>query len=339
MKIFMSLLAKTTLSLFFLGGLFSCEKENVPVEESEPLNASINAMNTVKITSTGMNFDAPDEIPSGWNTFEYTNGTSAPHFFLLVKIPDTITLEEYRQEVTVPFNEWLWELVDDPLAAPTLPKWFAEATNYGGSGIVSPGETAVTSMNLPSGNYIIECYIKMPGSHAEMIDELSEKPGGIFHSFPVNGMLKQLTVTTDETKEKKPRPTITIDVTREGFVHDNDIQRPGMHTFAVEFENRKGDLFIPDVHLVRLDEGNGADIGELNSWMHWINNLGEEDEGLMTPAPAGFTFLGGSQELTKGGTTYFQANLKPGSYALISEYPDSKTGKYLYDFSVGPKGK
>ena len=319
MKIFMSLLAKATVSLFFLGGLFSCEKENLPMEVSEPLNASINAMNTVKIASTGMNFNAPDEIPSGWNTFKYTNGTNAPHFFLLVKIPTTKSLEDYRTEVTVPFNNWVREMRTNPNALPLIEPWFfTEAINYGGSGLIDPGKTAVTSINLEPGNYIIECYVKMPN--------------GDFHS--VHGMLEQLTVTEETTRDKEPKADVTINVKNNGLHLDNEIRRPGMHTFKAEFE---GGTNAADVHLVRIDDVGTANVSELNGWMHWINNLGLENEGLMTPAPEGFTFLGGTQELELGGTTYFQAVLKPGTYALISEVPDPEGTGHYYEFSVKPK--
>ena len=330
MKIFMSLLAKATLSVFFLGGLFSCEKEQLSSQELDPVNASIQSMNTVKITSTGMNFDAPDEIPSGWTTFEYTNGTALPHFFLLVKVPDGITLDQYSTELTIPFNEWLWELIDDPNAAPDFPDWFFVSSNSGGSGIIDPGQTAVTSINLPPGNYFMECYIKMPGNHLD-------KPGGVFHSFPVNGttgMVKQLTVTTEKTKEKEPKPDITIDVTPTGYVLDKEITRPGLHTFAVQYEAGPA-----DVHLVRLNETTKEDLLNLNSWMYWMNNLGAPNEGMMAPAPAGFSFLGGAQELSTGGTTYFQALLKPGKYALIAEWPDSMASGYYHKFEVGGKNK
>ena len=331
MKTFMSFLAKATLLTFFFGSFYSCEKEELNSENNDTLNASVKAMNRVQISSTGMNFHAPDEIPSGWNTFEYANLTELPHFFLLVQIPEGKTLEEYRREVTVPFNAWLWELASgNSEAVPGLAPWFwTEALNFGGSGIIDPGKTAVTSINLPPGNYIIECYIKMPGGNWE-------KPGGVFHSFPVNGMVKQLTVTTEKTKDKEPKADISIDVTTGGYVLDKEIRRPGLHTFAVEYE---AGPTLADVHLVRLDGATGEDVDKLNSWMHWMNNLGEENEGLMTPAPAGFTFLGGAQELETGGTTYFQALLKPGKYALIAEWPDSKASGYYYEFSVGGKNK
>ena len=96
------------LALCFLLGFFnmSCEKEEMNTSNLEVANASVKALNTVKITSTGMNFLAPDEIPSGWNTFSYQNKGHVPHFYLLVKVPEGKTLEEYRNEITVPFNEW-----------------------------------------------------------------------------------------------------------------------------------------------------------------------------------------------------------------------------------------
>lgn len=322
MKTALPFLAKAILLIFLLGTFPSCEKESVTSESSDILNASVKSLNTVEITSTGMNFFAPDEIPSGWNTFEYTNGTSVPHFFLLVKVPLDKSLEEYHSEITVPFNNILKLMRgENPDGPATLPLWFSEVKNFGGSGLIDPGKTAVTSVNLEPGNYMIECYVKMPN--------------GDFHSFPENGMLKQLTVTEEDSKGKEPKADVSIDVTAGGYVLDHEISRPGMHTFAVEYEG--GDL-TADVHLVRFDGATEEDLQELNFWMHWAN-ISEEAEGLMTPAPAGFTFLGGAQELEKGGTTYFQALLKPGTYALIAEWPDSMADNFYYEFTVGGKKK
>lgn len=316
----------------FLGRIFfclllatfiaSCEKEEMDNSNLEFANASVKSMNMVKITSTGMNFDAPDEIPSGWNTFSYMNKTDEPHFFILVKIPDDKTLEEYTVEVTEPFNAWLdsWRL-GAPAANHGISLWFFfEAFNVGGSGLVDPGKTAITSVNLEPGNYIIECYVKMPN--------------GDFHS--IAGMVDQLTVTDEEYKSLEPKPDVSINIDAQGLHLEDEIENPGLHTFSVDF----GAGSNADVHLVRIENPETANRDDLKKWMYWGNIIGFETEGFMTPAPDGFSFLGGTQELAKGGHTYFQAVLKPGTYALISEVSyydlegDVQINNYYEEFTI-----
>ena len=306
------------LFLLFLLGFFviSCEKEDLN-ENIDTADASIKAFNSVKITSTGMNFHAPDEIPSGWTTFKYENKTNELHFFLLIKIPDDISLETYHKEVTVPFNDWLknWRVQGFPSAETGIAPWFfTDAFNTGGSGVIDPGKTAVTSVNLEPGNYIIECYVKLPN--------------GDFHS--VIGMLDQITVTEEVSKNKDPEHDVSIDIDENGLTLENEIQRPGLHTFSVNLQAGN----IADVNLVRIENPENANREELKNWIYWANNVGQDNEGFMTPAPEGYSFLGGTQELAKGGRTYFQAVLKPGTYALISEVPYSIIDNYYTEFNI-----
>jgi hypothetical protein len=39
-------------------------------------------------------FDAPDEIPSGWTTIEYTNEGEEPHFLIVARIPEGKTFDD-----------------------------------------------------------------------------------------------------------------------------------------------------------------------------------------------------------------------------------------------------
>lgn len=321
LKVLHSFFGKLFMSLLLGFFTMSCEKEELGTSSLEEANASVNAMNTVKITSTGMNFDAPDEIPSGWNTFTYMNKTNAPHFFILVKIPDDVTLEEYTDQVTNPFNTWLdtWR-EGAPAADHGIALWFFyEAYNTGGSGLIDAGESTVTSVNLEPGNYIIECYVKMPN--------------GDFHS--VAGMVDQMTVTEEISGTKELKADVSLSIDDKGLHLQDEIGKPGHHTFAVDFAAGS----TADVHLVKIEDPD-ANREELKKWMYWGNIIGFEKEGFMTPAPEGFNFLGGSQELAKGGRTYFQAVLKPGTYALVSEVPyyDSENGilidNYYKEFTI-----
>ena len=308
--------------ILFLLGIFtiSCEKEELNSTNLETADASVKSMNTVKITSTGMNFDAPDEIPQGWTTFSYKNKTSELHFFILVKIPDDKTLEEYHQEVTVPFNNYLKFLRGEEIEPEemAIAGWFfTEAYNTGGSGLIDPGKTAVSSVNLEPGNYIIECYVKLPN--------------GDFHSLV--GMLDQMTVTNEVSTSKEPKADVSIRIDGNGLNLEDEIKRPGLHTFSVDFAAGS----TADVHLVKIENPDNANRELLKNWIYWGNNIGQTNEGLMTPAPEGFSFIGGTQEFFDSENdkrTYFQAVLKPGTYALVSEVPYNIIDEHYIEFTV-----
>lgn len=303
--------------LCFLLALFtmSCEKDELDTTELETANASVKAMNTVKITSTGMNFQAPKEIPSGWNTFSYKNKGHVPHFFFLVKLPEGITLEMYKEQVTLPFNNILMIMRGEDPAGPTaLPEWFGPQLYSGGSGIIDPGMTAVTSIDLKEGNYLMECYVKTPD--------------GDFHS--VLGMMEEIRVTSKESKSKEPKANVNLKIDQSGLYLYDEITGPGLHTFSVDFVEGS----TADVHLVRIEDPETTDSDVLKEWIYWGNNVGQPNEGLMTPSPDGFIFLGGVQELFNGGHSYFQAVLKPGTYALIAEVPYAMIDAYYQEFSI-----
>ena len=305
--------------LFFLFAI-ACQKEEIASNELQSADASIKSLNSVNITSTGMNFIAPKEIPSGWNTFKYMNKTGEPHFFLLIKIPEEKTLEDYKNQVTVPFNNLLEVLRGERDFNPetdAIASWFfTDAINSGGTGIIEAAGKAVTSIYLEPGNYIIECYVKLPN--------------GKLHS--VVGMLDQMTVTEEVTKEKEPKVDVSIDITAAGIQLNDEIKRPGLHTFSVDFIAEPEGV-RPDVHLVRIIDETMANEEILKKWMNFFH-FGEDMEGLMTPAPAGYTFLGGTQEVPQGARTYFQAVLTPGKYALVSEIDHNLGDNFYQEFTV-----
>src|SRR5690606_33965091 len=103
----------------------------------------------------------------------------------------------------------------------------------------------------------------------------------------------------------------------EGIVFDDSIQS-GPQTFSVFYKDQSVyEHFIGhDVNLVKLE--NGASINELESWMSWA-----DPKGLIDPAPANITFLGGVNNMPAGNTGYFTAVLEPGNYVFISEVPNS----------------
>jgi hypothetical protein len=268
-------------------------------------------------------------VAAGWTTFELDNRTEHTHFAYLARLPgaaidaagDRDLLEFYVEQVTEPFQGFMDALLGkDPRHEIVFPDWFFDVLPGGGPGLTSPGETAVTTVNLEPGEYIVECYVKN--------DE------GEFHSYL--GMIDRLTVTDERSDAPEPEPTLELSVSTHGFDVETDV-RPGRHTVAVEFEDQTvyDNLIGHDVHLVRLDDG--TTVEDVNGWMNWM-----DAGGLVSDGTEPGTFLGGVDTITTPGllagtaseTAYVHVTLKPGDYAWVAEVPDPESKGLLTSFSV-----
>jgi hypothetical protein len=274
----------------------------------------------VMVVTNVMDFQIQDTIQSGWQTFRYTNKSAEPHFLLLEKYPDGKNIEDGKKEVVPVFQNGMNLINEGDMDAAMkafgeLPEWFGSIVMMGGTGLISPGETAVTTLHMEPGYYVMECYVKM-----------SE---GVFHS--AMGMLEDLVVTTDSTTYLPPSAnTVPVYISSTDGIVVNDSILPGQQVFEVNFIDQViHEHFIGhDVNLVRLDTPASLDL--LEPWLNW-----SDPKGLITPAPEGVTFLGGVNEMPAGYVGYFTANLVPGEYALISEVPSPAKKNMLYRFRVG----
>ncbi|MEP6262690.1 MAG: hypothetical protein ABJ092_14035 [Gillisia sp.] len=271
--------------------------------------------NLVEVKSTGMNFILPDEIPSGWTTFRYSNVSPVTHFMLMDKLPvvngKQITYTDFGHIAPI-FGEAM-QLINEGKAEKgfaefsKLPSWFSDIIFSGGVGLVSPGETAQTTIYVEPGTYVVECYVKT---------------NGIFHP-----MTKQLIVRESFLNILTPKATIDLEISREGGIEMPEEVQAGLQTIAVHFKDQVShEHFMGhDVHIVKLEKD--TDLVKLNSWMTWTT-----PDGLNTPAPV--KFLGGAQEMPAGSTAYITVDLKPGKYALIAEVPDPASKNMLKTFTV-----
>ena len=194
-----------------------------------------------------------------------------------------------------------------------LPEWFSEVVFVGGSGLLSPGETAETTLHLKPGKYIIECYVKMSN--------------GVFHTSM--GMTEDLVVLDTDSGMTEPEADIDIVLSStEGIVVNDSISR-GEHVLSVHFKDQiVHENFVGhDINLVRLEEN--ADLNELETWMNWA-----DPKGLIEPAPKNIKFIGGVNDHPAGSTGYFKVNLQPGRYALISEVPNASGKNMLKTFEI-----
>ena len=274
--------------------------------------------NSIRITTQAMDFQMPDSIPSGWNTFYYANNSGETHFFVLEKYPEGKTIADGEKEVLPVFQEGMNYInaskMDSAMAAfGKLPEWFSKVVFMGGSGLVSPGMTSLTTLNLDPGYYVAECYVKASN--------------GVFHS--VMGMVKAVVVTETSSGNPLPKSDFQISISAEKGISIPDTIQEGVKTIATYFEDQKvHENFVGhDIHLVQLSDS--SDIDELEKWMNWA-----EPEGLKTPAPKGVTFLGGMNDLPAGAIGYFTVAFKPGKYAFIAEVPNSLSKRMLKQFEI-----
>ncbi|SKB85840.1 hypothetical protein SAMN05660776_0132 [Salegentibacter holothuriorum] len=317
--------AKIGLLLFILFIFSSClsdkkDKTNTSASAEEVSSTEIKSESNQKVTiiTNAMDFNGPRELNSGWNTFEYKNNSSNVHFFVVEKMPDNKTIENSMKEVVPVFQEGMDFFNDGKVQEGVevfgkLPEWFSEVVFMGGPGLTSPGTTSNNTVFLEPGYYVYECYVKMPN--------------GQFHSTA--GMIDFFEVKNNKTNIEEPKNTIDLVISSEnGFILKDSLS-PGIQNFKVIFkEQQTYENFLGhDVHLVRLDEN--ANLEKLEEWMNWTN-----PEGFITPSPKGVTFLGGTQELPAGETSYFSAELKPGNYAFIAEIPNSSEKGMLHKFRI-----
>ncbi len=293
----------------------SCKTD---IKQEKNTTVEVEKENVIEIITENMDFQMADTITSGWNTFRYKNQSPQTHFFLVDKYPEGKTSEDAENLVAPVFDSAMKLITSGKTEEgyaefAKLPEWFSEVVFVGGSGILSPNQVGETTLNLKPGKYIIECYIKMSN--------------GMFHTSM--GMTKDIVVTKVDSGNKALISDIDISISSiDGIIFKDSISS-GKHTFSVYFKDQiVHEHFVGhDINLVKLDEN--ANLKELENWMNWA-----DPKGLIEPAPSAITFLGGVNDMPTGNIGYFTATLEPGSYALISEVPNSLSKNMLKTFVV-----
>ena len=272
----------------------------------------------IAVSTDLMNFDLPDSIPSGWVTFNYENNSEETHFYLIEKYPEEKTIEDGKKEILPVFQEGMDLIIegknDEAMAAfGKLPEWYGKVKFVGGSGLVSAHAEAINSLKLDPGYYVMECYVKMKT--------------GQFHSFM--GMVEDFTVVEQQSSLNEPIADIELTISSKTGITNPDTIKAGDYRFGVTYEDQiVHENFVGhDVNLVKL-EGE-YNLEELVNWINWA-----APNGLTTPTPKGFNFMGGTNDMLAGTTGYFEVSLTPGAYVLISEVPNSQSKNMLKQFYV-----
>jgi hypothetical protein len=293
----------------------SCKTEQKQPEKKTEIKKN---ENVVEILTTNMEFQMPDTISSGWNTFRYINQSPQTHFFTIEKYPEGKTMKDV-DSLVIPYFDSGMKLINEGKPEEgfaefgKLPEWFGEVKILGGVALVSPGKTAETSFKLDPGHYFIECYVKMSN--------------GVFHASV--GMFSEFDVSEEDSGNMESKADYAIEISStEGIVFDENITA-GDKTFSVYFKDQTvhENFAGHDINLGKLDES--ADLDAIEKWMNWV-----DPKGLIDPAPEGVTFLGGVNNMPAGSKAYFKAKLEPGRYILISEVPNAKSKNLLKTFEV-----
>jgi hypothetical protein len=300
----MKILKSMVVLAILMSVLTSCksEKKEKPTKE---LTEYI-----VEVIAKDFTFTVDSVLPSGWSTFRMKNTGIMEHFFFMTKLPDTITFDDYVNEVGAAFGK-TWNAYKDGevdkagaygILGANLPTWYASAKSMGGIGMISGGETGITTMKLTPGNYVMECYVKALN--------------GQFHSEL--GMINPIRVSNVATQMTPPEANVELMLTNESIEIKGNIVA-GKNIIAVHFNEHQEVGLGNDIHLIKVDENTNMD--NVTFWMDWLN-IG----GLTSPGPA--VFVGGAQEMPVGYTAYFNSNLEPGDYAFVAETPFGRFEKF-----------
>jgi len=288
--------------------LTSCKSDKkVQPIISDVAESSTNTI--IEVVAKDFTFTVADSIPSGWSTFRMKNTGMMDHFFLLTKLPDSLTLDDYLRDVAGAFGV-AWEALKEnkskeeafKLLGENLPEWYANAKAMGGTGLISGGETAINTLNLTPGYYVMECYVKTEN--------------GQFHTEL--GMINPLIVTSEVTSNNPPDTNVEITLRNDAMTFSGEIVE-GINTFAVHFEEQPDFGLGNDVHIIRVTDSTNMDV--VTQWMDWSNI-----KGLTSPGPA--IFVGGTQEMPVGYTSYFKCDLAKGDYAFVAETPIGRFKKF-----------
>ena len=240
-----------------------------PLAELPAQKGPVHAPEVVEFTAVDYGWKGPAEIPSGWVTFRMPNAGREHHIMFLYRLPDGATWEDWsRARETGESPAWLDDLV-----------------LVGGPGLVAPGETAQTTVDLEPGEYVLSCPL--------------ETRNGVSHVR--KGMERPLTVTEEPSGASEPEADLTLTLRGTEFGIDGT-PHAGKNTIRGHFEEQPAD--VHDVHLARLDDE--ATVDQLVPWFDGVPRA---------PAPA--LFLGGVEQMPAGSTAYFTVDLEPGRYAWI----------------------
>lgn len=231
----------------------------------------------VEITTTDFAFAAPASISGGLVRVNLTNEGEEEHHVQFVRLNDGVTMEQFSAAMQSGDEAALFALV----------------TFEGGPSVVPSGGHASATMDLPTGDYLLLCFVPSPSD-------------GLPHL--AKGMAAPITVTAAKEKSVAPEADETIHLIDFAFTGVPATVKAGEQTWAVVNDG-------PEPHemsLIKLTGISKADFGAALSAMF----AGQVPEG-----PPPFESAGGFQAIMAGATGWANLDLEPGDYALVCFIP------------------
>lgn len=124
-------------------------------------------------------------------------------------------------------------------------------------------------------------------------------------------MINPITVSDEVTKMESPKANVNIGLANDDLIVSGDFV-VGPNIIAVNFKEHPEVGLGNDIHLIKVNEN--TKIEDVSLWMDWL-----EIGGLTSHALA--IFIGGTQEMPVGYTSYIMCDLEAGDYALVAETP------------------
>lgn len=252
------------------------------------------ARTVIEVTAQDYTYrGVPDSIPAGWTTLRMKNKGSETHNLELLKLPDTVTTQDFR-DLNRTYRSLHAKLeagrIDTAELRKRLPAWSDSIEAIGGLGHLSPGRNAALTLDLRPGTYGMYCFLKNQKETSHL----------------VLGMTSPLKVTTDSTGASRPEANNEMRIAGYG-IEAEDTLSAGRKTIAVHFGEVSNPEESPfhDLELARLPEGTSVD-----TVAAWASEY---------TAPAPTNFLGGVIPMPAGETGYLTVDLNPGRYAWVSD--------------------
>ena len=259
------------LPILFVSAITCADEERVP-QPTASISADDGDRYVIEIRQVDYAFGMPSEIKSGWVTFEAPNEGVEHHVAVFLKLPEGVTRADWYAAMANP-------------EGPRSAEWWGEMTDAGGTGVVAPGRTAVTTMYMEPGLYGVLCGVIAPDGTSHW----------------VKGMHATFEVVDQPAGAPVPTADIRLTLGENGFEQEGHVTS-GTHTVAVHFANQPPGR-THDVHVARLEDG---------------QTLEQAVELMARPIePFPMEFVGGAEQGPEGRTDYFTVVFEPGRYAWV----------------------
>jgi len=263
-------------------------------------SAGAAASNTLTVKAGEYTYILKGSPKAGWVQINFQNAGVEDHMMAVFKLKPGTTNAQLKQAVLSRDQNALQKI-----AAPG-----GDPSVYGTPGLLSSGASTTTMTKLSAGTYGMVCFIPAP-------DGSPHAAHGMYKVFTISG----------KSSAKPPTDGVT------GVsIDDSVITAPASGLPAHGWVKVTNNATVGrDLSLAKYTSAD-ATFDQANAYYNEFFSSGKAPAGT---APA--TLDGGLGGIQKGGTGYFQVDLKNGRYALVSSNQDAQNdpNPLHLDFTVG----